>query len=123
MTDVLVSRRLFNPTGGEVESHAEAVATPQAGTQIARLELRNGSVSFTIEAQVDPNTYPFKITGGTITSGICGAPWNITGGHLGQDMRLDATRAGSGSCANTITVVGEQQGPPSWREPPTWARV
>ncbi|MGW0556307.1 hypothetical protein ACWDZ6_19220 [Streptomyces sp. NPDC002926] len=52
------------------------------------------------------------VTGGRITSGICGAPWDITGGTIGDQLRLDAKRAGRGSCAGTITIVGEYQHPP-----------
>jgi hypothetical protein len=51
----------------------------------------------------------------TIVSGICGAPWDITGGRLGDDIRIDAKRTGSGSCASTIAVVGEFQHPATYR--------
>ncbi len=109
--------RFFAVSRGKSENEVAvaAAAAPQAGAATACLELRNGVVSFIIEVNVDPNTYPFVISGGTIKSGICGAPWNVTGGFLGTNLRVDATRQGTGSCANTIIVVGEQQFPPSWR--------
>jgi hypothetical protein len=109
------SQRFLDATGAEVDTQETAAAAPQAGAATACLELRNGAVSFVIEVNVDPNTYPFVISGGTIKSGICGAPWNVTGGFLGTSLRIDATRQGSGSCADTIIVVGEEQFPPSWR--------
>lgn len=113
-TEETTSQRYLDAAGNEVESR-EAVVTPQAAVSTACLELRNGVVSFVIEVNVDPNTYPFVISGGTIKSGICGAPWNVTGGFMGTNLRIDATRQGSGSCANTIIIVGERQDPPSWR--------
>ncbi len=104
-----------NASGAEVKSREEALVSPQAVAVTANLELNNGNVTFAMQVQYNPNTYPFVITGGTISSGICGAPWDITSGYLGDTMRLDATRKGSGSCADTITVVGEYQNPPSYR--------
>jgi len=107
--------RYLNPQGAEVKTREEALVQPEAASSTAALELHNGAVTFVMEVQYTPNTYPFVVTGGTIRSGICGAPWQITGGFLGETMRLDAQRQGTGSCANTITVVGEYQNPPSWR--------
>jgi hypothetical protein len=120
MTDVVErpaeqAQRFVDPSGKEVSSREEALATPEAVAVTANLDLNNGSVTFEMEVQYDPNTYPHVITGGQITSGICGAPWDITGGFLGDSMRLDAKRAGSGSCASTITIVGEYQNPPAYR--------
>lgn len=108
-------QRFLDTAGAEVETQEAAAAAPQAGVAAACLELRNGAVSFIIEVNIDPNTYPFVISGGTIKSGICGAPWNVTAGFLGTNLRVDATRQGTGSCADTIIIVGEQQFPPSWR--------
>jgi len=105
----------FDAGGAEVKTRESAMVTPQAATTTVTLTLHNGAVTFEMEVQVNPNSYPFVVTGGTITAGICGAPWAITGGHLGNDVRLDAKRQGSGSCANTITVVGEFQNPASYR--------
>ncbi|HET9657947.1 MAG TPA: hypothetical protein VFP72_21525 [Kineosporiaceae bacterium] len=113
MTELAV--QYINPWGTTVETRDAATATPQAGQAYATVELRNGVVSFVIELTLDPNTYPFMITGGTIVSGICGAPWNVTTGYLGATMLIEATRHGQGNCANKITVVGEQISPPAWR--------
>jgi hypothetical protein len=120
MTDVVerpadLTQRFLDPSGAEVSSREESLVTPEALAVTARLDLNNGAVTFEMEVEYDPNTYPHVITGGQITSGICGAPWNITGGFLGDTMRLDAERAGEGSCADTITVVGEYQNPPAYR--------
>ncbi|MFJ9177706.1 hypothetical protein [Streptomyces sp. NPDC102360] len=112
--------RFHNPQGAEVKTRDEAFATQrevsaEALTVDCKLELNNGSVTFAITAKINPNTHPFVVTGGQITSGICGAPWDITGGFIGDTIRLDAKRAGQGSCASTITLVGEFQNPPSYR--------
>ncbi|GAA2081729.1 hypothetical protein GCM10009801_40940 [Streptomyces albiaxialis] len=112
--------RYINPQGAEVKTRDEAFAsameaTPEALETSSKLELHNGTVTFAIEVKYNPNTYPHVVTGGQITSGICGAPWDITGGLIGQQIRLDAKRTGQGSCANTLTIVGEYQNPPAYR--------
>jgi len=112
---VEVRHGYFNPWGTQVESREEAFTSPEAVTTTVRMTLHNGGVTFEIEAQISPSSYPFRLTGGQIKSGICGAPWNITGGYLGDDMRLDATRAGDGNCANTISIVGEFVHPAAYR--------
>ncbi|MEU7580701.1 hypothetical protein AB0B50_24210 [Streptomyces sp. NPDC041068] len=113
--------RFHNPQGAEVKTRDEAFASPMAEVSAealstdCKLTLHAGAVTFAIEVKYNPNTYPHVVTGGQITSGICGAPWDITGGFIGDTMRLDAKRAGQGSCANTITIVGEYQNPPAYR--------
>jgi hypothetical protein len=102
-------------SGARVKDRDEARAAPLATTATAELTLHNGSVTFELKVQYNPNSHPHVITGGQITSGICGAPWNITGGFFGDDLRVDAERAGAGSCASTITIVGEYQRPSSYR--------
>ncbi|CAM5649516.1 hypothetical protein GCM10010329_10070 [Streptomyces spiroverticillatus] len=112
--------RYLNAQGAEVKTRDEAFAPLQDVTAEAlavpvKLQLNNGATTFEMELRINPNTYPFTVTGGRITSGICGAPWDITGGSIGNQLRLDAKRAGQGSCANTITIVGQYQNPPSYR--------
>ncbi|MFI0978982.1 hypothetical protein ACH4SP_18515 [Streptomyces sp. NPDC021093] len=112
--------RYLNPQGAEVKTRDEAFATLQdvsaeAVAVTAKLQLNNGATTFEMEIRFNPNTSPFVVTGGRITAGICGAPWDITGGSIGNQLRLDAKRAGQGSCANTITIVGQYQNPPSYR--------
>jgi hypothetical protein len=108
-------RAFVDPSGAVVETREQAFPEPQAVAVTTRLTLHNSGVTFEIEAQINPNTYPFQLTGGRITSGICGAPWDITGGYYGDDLRLDARRTGDGSCAQTITVVGEYVHPGAYR--------
>ncbi|KAB1143080.1 hypothetical protein F7R91_26955 [Streptomyces luteolifulvus] len=116
-----VEHRFHNAQGAEVKTRDEAFAaqrevSAEAVSASAKLELHNGAVTFAIEVKYNPNTYPYVVLGGRITSGICGAPWDITGGHLGETIRLDAKNpAGPGTCAGTITVVGEYQNPPAYR--------
>jgi hypothetical protein len=113
--------RFHNAQGAEVKTRDEAFALQQrdvsaeAVSTSAKLELHNGAVTFSMEVKYNPNTYPYVVLGGQITGSICGAPWNITGGFMGETIRLDAKRAGSGSCADTITIVGEYQNPPAYR--------
>ncbi|MER5950988.1 hypothetical protein ABT127_33630 [Streptomyces sp. NPDC001904] len=112
--------RFHNPQGVEVKNHAEAFAaqadvSAEAVSVDCKLELNNGPVTFTITAKINPNTHPYVVTGGRITSGTGGATWDITGGFIGDSIRLDAKRAGQGSSANTITIVGEYQNPPAYR--------
>jgi len=112
--------QFFDPSGNPVESREAAleaaVVEPAAVPRTACLELNNGTaVTFTINVNFNPNTFPFLITGGTITGTICGAPWAVTGGSMSNSLRIDARRQGSGSCANTIIIVGFFQNPPSWR--------
>ncbi|MFD3929967.1 hypothetical protein [Streptomyces sp. NPDC058614] len=113
-------RRFHNAQGAEVKTRDEAFAaqrdlSAEAVSTDAKLELHNGAVTFAIEVQYNPNTYPHVVTGGKISSGICGAPWDLTGGFIGETIRLDAKRSGQGSCATTITIVGEFQNPPAYR--------
>ena len=112
--------RYLNPQGAEVKTRDEAFAaqqdvTAEALQTEAKLELHNGSVTFAIEVKYNPNTYPHVVSGGKITNGISGAPWEITGGYIGEQLRLDAKRTGQGSSANTVTIVGEFQNPPAYR--------
>ncbi|MFF0065114.1 hypothetical protein ACFYRC_26860 [Streptomyces sp. NPDC005279] len=88
------------------EISAEALRTS------AKLELQGGQITFAVEVTYNPNRYRHMVTGGRITSGTCGAPWDITGGTIGDQLRLDAKRAGQDSCAGTITIVGEYRNPP-----------
>ncbi|GAA3239691.1 hypothetical protein ACFO1B_09300 [Dactylosporangium siamense] len=110
-----VQRTYFNPKGTQVGSREEAFAAPEAVSTKVKLTLHNAGVSFQISAEINLGTYPFVLTGGQITAGICGAPWTITGGVLGDDLRLEAQRAGEGSCANSIIVVGEYVQPGAYR--------
>ena len=110
-----VQRAYYDPSGSQVESREEAFAVPEAISTKVGLTLHNAGVTFQIAAEINLGTYPFVLTGGQITSGICGAPWKITGGFLGDDLRLEAEREGEGSCANSIIVVGEFVQPGAYR--------
>lgn len=109
------ARTYVDPSGSRVESREAAFAVPEAVSTSIRLTLHNAAVTFEMEIEIDPNTYPFSLTGGRITAGICGAPWDITGGFLGDDLLVQAARTGAGSCADTITVVGEFVRPGAYR--------
>lgn len=109
-----MATRYINPRGEQVDS-PEAVTAAAVGQAKATVELRLGTVSFVIELVVDPNTHPFVITGGKIVSGICGAPWEVNSGNMGDDLLIKATRTGSGSCADTITILGQHIFPSAWQ--------
>jgi hypothetical protein len=115
MSTEVAQRTYINPFGTRVESREQALATPEAVSTTTRLTLHNAGLTFEIEAEIDPNTYPFAFTGGQISADICGAPWNVTGGYLGDELRLEARRSGQGPCAETIIVVGEFVAPGAYR--------
>lgn len=113
-----VEHRFHNAQGAEVKTRDEAFApraevSPEAVAATARLELHNGAtVTWELEVRYNPNTYPYVVTGGQITGTISGPPWNITGGFMGESVRLDATRHDNTA---TVTIVGEFQNPPAYR--------
>ncbi|MER7394818.1 hypothetical protein ABT381_04790 [Streptomyces sp. NPDC000151] len=113
--------RFINAQGSEVKTRDEAFAaqrdvSAEALRVTAKMRLNNGALTFDMEVTYNPNTYPHVVTGGRITSGICGAPWDITGGELGPRLVLRAARpGGSGTCAQSMTVVGQFQVPLSYR--------
>src|SRR5262249_31320794 len=105
----------YDPSGHKL-GEAEAKAAAPTATAKACLQLYNGpAVDFRINITYNPNSYPFVITGGSISGTICGSPnWVVTGGSMGQTLTLTGRRTGSGSCAETITVVGHYQNPSSY---------
>jgi len=113
--------QFINAQGSEVKTRDEAFATQrdvstEALQVTAKMKLNNGALTFEMDVNYNPNTYPHVVTGGRITSGICGAPWDITGGSIGPSLRLTARRpGGSGNCAQTITIIGQFQVPLSYR--------
>ncbi|MFD3512359.1 hypothetical protein [Streptomyces sp. NPDC058657] len=115
--------RFVNPMGTQVKTREEAYAADQESRDVsaealqtdAKLRLHNGATTFELEVRYNPNTYPFVITGGRVVSGICGAPWEITGGSMGQQLRITAKRTSDTSCAATLIILGEYQNPPSYR--------
>jgi hypothetical protein len=91
---------------------AAAVAQPHAC-----LNLHNGpSVSWFIDVTFDPNTYPFKITGGTIKGTICDpGKYQITSGSMGNALQITAKYTGSSSCGAIVDIKGNFQNPPSYK--------
>jgi hypothetical protein len=89
----------------------------QAATSQACLTLHNGpGVTFQIRVTFNPNTYPYPVTGGTISGSICGSPnWAVTGGSIGNSLVINARRTSGGAdCANTVTIVGNFRNPSSY---------
>lgn len=117
-TAASVEHRFHNAQGAEVKTRDEAFAgqqevSPEAVSTTARLELHNGAtVTWELEVQYNPNTHPYVVLGGQITGTIAGPPWNITGGFIGDTLRLDAKRHDGTA---TVTIVGEYQNPPAYR--------
>jgi hypothetical protein len=125
---------LFDAAGSEIKGQAdiEAARLAGVGTATACLELhgtgQGGSVVFTIQLMVNPNTYPFLVLGGFIGGDICNTPatlWKVTSGSFGPTLLIQAKRGppvntpnaplvvGS-SCALTMTAVGFFQAPDSY---------
>jgi hypothetical protein len=108
--------QVYDAMGAPTEDLQKALdATTQAVLTTACLELNNGAAAtFTMNVVADVNVNPPQVRGGQITGSICGSPWLITGGTLGPTLVLTARRQGTGSCANTITIVGTFADPPRW---------
>jgi hypothetical protein len=67
----------------DVNGNFAAVGPPAIvppATSTACLQLYIDTAVFNFNVTLDPDVYPYTITGGTITGSICGAPWTVTGG-------------------------------------------
>lgn len=99
-------RQDFAANGAQVGS-PQANIVPFATSATACFQLNNGAVTFFINAVIDPNTNPYTITGGNISGNICDAPnWALTGVSMGSAISINGTHTGSGSCATTISIIG-----------------
>ena len=105
------------------DAHGNIVAPGAAAPSIAALpvattaclQLHLGAVVFNFNVTLNPNAYPFPITGGTITGSICGAPWTVTGGSLGTALHINGHKSPPVSgCASTISVVGNFNAPDAY---------
>jgi len=95
-----------------------AAAQPQPeAAKTSCWELSNGAVKFMIELETTPLLFAEYTIGGTIQSGLCGAPWAIkpglfisfTFGNFGfpNTVRLEAIRQGANNnCPSTLTIIG-----------------
>lgn len=98
---------------GFVGAHVAEMAA--SGPVHACLELHNGVAVFPINVTINPDVYPYTITGGTIGANLCDAAnWTITGGSLGSALTLKATYHGTASCAASLTISGNFNPPPSY---------
>jgi hypothetical protein len=113
----------FDEQGRLVTAEAaleEAIALPGAESRVS-FRLINPIVTWEIEVLVNPNSHPFRILGGSIRGRICGSPcWTITGGHIGDDININAGggcggKGGCPGCASTVTIVGKCICPPGYR--------
>jgi len=106
----------FDAQGKRREGAAPDVGA-RAATSQACLTLHNGpGTTFQIRVTFNPNTYPYAVTGGSISGTICGSPnWAVTGGSIGNSLVINARRTSGGAgCANTVTIVGNFRNPPSY---------
>jgi hypothetical protein len=111
------------PAAAQVDTHGNVVA-PGAAAPLAALapppthaclQLHLGGTVFNFNLQINPNAYPYPVTGGTITGSICGAPWAVTGGSLGSALHINGHKSPpAAGCATTISVVGNFNPPGSW---------
>ena len=94
-------------TGSDVSQRA-------ASTTVC-LQLHNAGTTFNIRANIDPNIYPYPITGGNISGTICGSPnWTLTGGSIGSNLQISGTFTGGGACAANISIAGTFAVPSSY---------
>lgn len=101
---------------GAVGAEAGKVAAAAASPTMACLELHNGGAIFSFSLTINPDAYPFKVTGGKVKGTLCDAAnWKITGGSLSGTPLIKAQYTGSASCAKTLAVNGAPHPqPPSW---------
>jgi hypothetical protein len=94
---------------------APLAALPPPPPVHACLQLHNGASIFNFNVVINPNVTGFPITSGKITGTLCQAgQWNVTGGHLGPNLAITATRASGNSCATQLTVAGNFASPSSY---------
>ncbi len=95
-----------NGAVGAAAQREAAAAVSAVATARACLQLYNGNtVKWSIDAIINPNVYPYTITGGTIKGTICGSPnVNITGGSLGTTLNVTANLPSG--CATPVKIVG-----------------
>jgi hypothetical protein len=94
---------------------APLAAMPPPPPVHACLQLYNGNMVFNFNVVINPNVTGFPITGGKITGTLCQASqWNVTGGHLGPNLAITATRAAGNSCATQLAVAGNFANPSSY---------
>jgi hypothetical protein len=76
----------------------------------------NGGLQWKIDLTINPNTYPFQITGGTIQGNICGNNWTVTGGTLGSTLNVTAKlNPPVSGCATNFSLSGSINQPPSYK--------
>jgi hypothetical protein len=80
----------------------------------ACLQLHLGSTVFNFNVNINPDVYPYPITGGTITGSICQAPWSVTAGSLGSALTIHGQRTPVPGCASSISVIGNFDNPSSY---------
>ena len=97
---------------GAPQSAAPLTSPPPA---TACLQLHAGAAVFNLNVTINPDVFPYTVTGGSITGNICGAPWAITGGSLGATLSINGQRNPPASgCASTISIAGGFANPTSY---------
>ncbi len=106
--------------GNIVAPGVARAAPPPPPLAHACLQLHNGGAIFNFDVTFDPNVTNFPITGGTITGTLCNpSQWQVTGGHLGPNLLITATRSG-GVCATQLSVTGTFANPDSYTGSYVW---
>ena len=98
------------------------VGAPQSGAPLtgptpttACLQLHAGAAVFNVNVTINPDVFPYTVTGGSISGNICGAPWTVTGGTLGATLSINGQRNPPVTgCATTISVQGGFANPTSY---------
>jgi hypothetical protein len=97
---------------GALQSAAPLTTQPPT---TACLQLHAGTAVFNLNVTINPDVFPYTVTGGSITGNICGAPWAITGGTLGASLSVNGQRNPPASgCASTISIAGGFANPTSY---------
>jgi hypothetical protein len=104
-----------DPLGNVHPPGAAPLALPPSPPAHACLQLHNGGAVFNFNVTFNPNVANFPITGGTITGNLCNASqWQVTGGHLGPNLAITATRPAGQNCSTQLTVAGNFANPSSY---------
>jgi hypothetical protein len=109
-----------DPQGNILAPGALATTAALQHSAKACLQLQYGTPNsaqliFNFDVTFDPTVTNFPITGGTISGGLCNASqWHVTGGNLGPNLTLTATRPAGGNCSTQLTVAGNAANPSSY---------
>jgi hypothetical protein len=97
------------PDGSLLGAEVETERRPEAPFATACFQLNHESETiFYINVILSLDSYPYNITGGSISGIICDSPnWMVTGDLVGPKLLINGTHTGPNpGCADTISILG-----------------